>query len=550
MAERRRIFVALFLALALLVAFLFVVAFLPLRRAREAWRGGRVVEAIEVADGWSRIRLWPRQYHQLLAAMELSVGRRADAQPHLDALRGGSQWISIVPKSEVANRLFVRARYADFLEYDAAVRELFSSDDAALYRAAAQLATKQVSEAEATLKTIDRGDVDAKKLGALDASIAERRAGAYPIVVDRNGAPIAAYVLANDDVVALNVDFAPLVEQEAGALTLERALRGHASEKIETTLDATTQKAALAAISGFRASLVAIDPRTNEILAIASNHAQGPLANLALEHQYEPGSIVKVLTGLTALERRVDIDALFPYQCNGALPIDGRSFGDWKEGGHGSLRDFDEAFAESCNVVFADIGLRAGRDALQATMSRAGFDHAVDLGLFRVPLGRNAGALFNNFETAFYAIGLEHESTTALHVAMLASMMANRGVLTTPRLLGARRSILGETIGKPPAQTKTVVAPRAAAERMIQAMEAVVTRPEGTGRRAAIDGLRIALKTGTAGKREDGYHAVILAFAPVEKPEIAFGIIAEAAGPAEFAGAKIARDFLASYNSK
>jgi cell division protein FtsI/penicillin-binding protein 2 len=54
----------------------------------------------------------------------------------------------------------------------------------------------------------------------------------------------------------------------------------------------------------------------------------------------------------------------------------------------------------------------------------------------------------------------------------------------------------------------------------------------------------LALKTGTAGKRENGYNAVIIAFAPVESPKIAFGIIAENAGPAEFAGAKIAHDFL------
>ncbi|HET7434942.1 MAG TPA: penicillin-binding transpeptidase domain-containing protein [Thermoanaerobaculia bacterium] len=550
MAERRRIFVFLIAALLLLAALLGVVTFVPLRRARDAWRTGRVGESIEMAQSWSRFQLWPRQYHQLLAVAFLSIGRRGDAEPHLSALRGGTQWVSLFPKSEVANKLFGRSRYAEYLDYDASLRPLFGDDDDALYRAAAQLALKRVDEASATAKTIDRGDVDPAKLAAFDAALAARSSGIFPVVVDRHGAPIAAYVFANDDIVALNTDFAPLIEQEAGALTFERSIGHRAGDRIETTLDARTQHAALAALAGFRASLVAIDPRTNEILAIASNRAQGPLANLALEQQYEPGSIVKVLTGMTALSRGVDVAKMFPYHCSGSLAIDGRSFGDWLPDGHGDLPDLDEALAESCNVVFADLGLRAGRDALRATMTRAGFDGSVDLGLFRAPLGRTVGDVFNDFETGFYAIGLEHETTTTLHVAMLASMMANRGVLTTPRLLTARRSILGETVGRPAAQTKVEVAPRAAAQRMVQAMQAVVTRPEGTGRRAQIDGLSLALKTGTAGKREDGYHAVILAFAPVDKPEIAIGIVAEAAGPAEYAGAKIARDFLAAYNSQ
>jgi penicillin-binding protein A len=177
-------------------------------------------------------------------------------------------------------------------------------------------------------------------------------------------------------------------------------------------------------------------------------------------------------------------------------------------------------------------------------MTSVGFDGQTDVGLFKVPLGRINGDVFNNFETAFMAIGLEHESVTALHVAMLASMMANRGLLTTPRLLRSRRSIVGEVTADASPQPQIRVAPKEAAERMVKAMIAVVTRPKGTGRRADIEGVSLALKTGTAGKRADGYQAVIMAFAPAESPKIAFGIVAENAGPAEFAGAKIAHDFL------
>jgi len=304
------------------------------------------------------------------------------------------------------------------------------------------------------------------------------------------------------------------------------------------------QKAAITALSGYRGSLVAIDPRTNEILAVASSRGKGSLANLAFEQQYEPGSVIKVLTGLNALSSGVDVNSMFPYICKGDMMIDGRRFGDWVPQGHGRLANIDEALAVSCNIFFADVGLRLQRDRLQRFMNAAGFDAQANLGLFQVPLGKTQGGVFNNFETASFAIGLQHETIDTIHLAMLASMVANRGVLTTPRLLRQRRSFLGEVVAVGPAQGRTRVATAAATERMIAAMQEVINSPRGTGRRARVEGLTIAMKTGTAGERSSGLEAIIMAFAPVESPKIAFGLIAEDAGPAEFAGAKIARDFL------
>jgi len=254
------------------------------------------------------------------------------------------------------------------------------------------------------------------------------------------------------------------------------------------------------------------------------------------------------LTGLNALESGVDVNSMFPYDCKGDLLIDGRHLGDWIGPGHGVLSSIDDALAESCNIAFADIGLRVGADRLHRFMSAAGFDQQANLGVFSVPLGKSVGQTPDRYETALYSIGLAHESVNALHVAMIGSMMANRGVMTTPRLLRARRSILGEITTQPPAQGKTAIATPQHAEAMVQAMVAVATRPKGTGRRAPVDGVPMALKTGTAGERANGgLEALIVAFAPVDHPRIAFGIIAEDAGPAEYAGAKIAHDFVAAW---
>ena len=538
----RRFVAPLLVVLAILVLMMFAVAWLPLRDARDAFRRGEDRVAIAQAERWSRLHLWPAAYHQLLAAAYLTSSDEAQARKHLDALRSGRVWMPAISKTDVARRLFALRRYAEFLDYDGASYELRETPNVRLYRAAALTALNRINEADTIARTVDRGAVDAKKLTALQSSIALRRGGSYPLVIDRNGGAIANYRASDQQLVSVDSRFSTIVDKTAGSLTFGALLPTlGANDTIETTLDPAVQQAALTALGTFRGAIVAIDPRTNELLAIASSRGE----NLAIEHQYEPGSIIKVLTGLNALNRGVNVK--FPYHCSGDLLIDGRHFGDWMTQGHGDLATFDDAFAQSCNIVFADIGLRLGVDQLRNFMTAAGFDGQTNLGLFQAPLGKIIPPIFNRYETAYVAIGLEHESVNALHVAILASMMANRGVLTQPRLLRNRRSILGEVLTSPPAQGSTRIASAEAAEEMVHAMIAVATSERGTGRRAPVEGMTIALKTGTAGSKANGkLQALILAFAPADHPKIAFGIIAEDAGPAEFAGAKIAHDFLAA----
>jgi membrane peptidoglycan carboxypeptidase len=503
MAERRRVLALLIVALLILFSLFAFVAWMPVRHARALWRDGKVEESIKMSEEWLRVRIWRRQYHQLLAVAHLSAGRRADANRHLRALRAGRTWLPVVSKPEVARRLFARGMYADFLIYDAASREARDSDQAKLYRAAAQLAVGSVHTAEATLQSAGTSP----QRDMLRRALEDRRAGKVTYVFDRDGKPLTTFA----------VD------------------RRYANERVETTLHAGIQAAAVRAMANHRGSLVAIDPRTNEVLAVAGD---------GIFKQHEPGSVVKVLTVLAALETGVDLARFFPYVCAGSLPIDGRNFGDWREEGHGSLHDLNEALAQSCNVVFADIGLRTGREQLRDFHKSAGFDTRVGLGIAEAELGKTVGEIFNNFETGFYAIGIEHETATTLHLAMLASMLANRGELTTPRILRARRSLVGDVIVGPPKQTTTRIARREHAQRVVEAMQAVVERPAGTARRAAVKGLELAAKTGTAGEEAQGYDALMIAFAPADQPKIAFALVAENAGPAEFASARIAHDFL------
>src|SRR5262249_38049250 len=118
------------------------------------------------------------------------------------------------------------------------------------------------------------------------------------------------------------------------------AARVDRNATVETTLDPLVQASALVALGNHRGALVAIDPNTNEILAIANT---GGSENRAFDRQYEPGSVVKVLTGLNALTNGTDVQSMFPYQCRGFLDIGGRRFGDWVPYGHGKLNSIDDA---------------------------------------------------------------------------------------------------------------------------------------------------------------------------------------------------------------
>jgi len=540
---RGRFVAPLLLALVVLLGLLYIVLGMPLRRAKESWRRGAYADAIQSLENWSRLHLRPADYDNLLAVTYLTAGRRDDANPLLRRLsRRKPDWIPIIRKEEVGRKMVALGRYDEFLAYDVAVRSRRESDQLALYRTAAQAGAGKIPQAEATFATIDARSVDPRIFNALRSALEERKKGAFPMVVDRDGKTIASYQISNRDLVTLNRDFAALVEKEAGTLTMEAHLgRLGTSNTLLTTLDPAVQNAAVAALGRLRGSLVAIDITNSELLAIASTAGPGELRNLALEGEYEPGSVVKILTALNAIESNRDPEKLFPLECGGFLVLTGRQFFDWAK--HGTVKNLEEAMAVSCNVAFGQIGLQLGAESLQKFSRRAGFDSLVDLSIYQVPLGKNLGELPHDYATAYYAVGLEHQRINALHMAMLAAMVANNGRLAIPRLIRGRESILGERVEEALPLRATVVASEQATRRLIPAMRAVVEYPRGTGRRSQIPGVPIAMKTGTAGDAAGGYNALILAFAPATSPRIAIGLILEDSGPAEFAGAKAARDF-------
>ena len=539
-STKTRLLIALWAAV-LVLASVYLLVGQPVRGAREAWLEGDVDAAHATLSRWSKLRLRPADYDTLLAAVLLERGDPA-AAARLERLSNHEpQLFPLVRKEDVARRLVSIGRYQEFLQFDSVAKERFEGSDLALYRAAAQLGIGRIDEADTTFRSIDADDVETEKYETLRLALDQRKQGSHPLVLDRDGNTIGIWSMRNRDLVAVNRDFAPLIESEGGRFTIESQLQSiGTSATLLTTLDPRFQKAAIDALGPYRASLVAIDLRTNRILAVANSGGGEPVRNLAFEAAYEPGSVAKVLTGIVANELNLTARQI-PASCEGFVVIDGRQFFDWAR--HGRLVSLEEAMAVSCNVVFGNLGLEIGGEKLIAAFRAAGFDGTANLGLFDVPLGKTRGVPSSEFDLANLAVGLEQETMSALHIAMVAAAVANGGTLNTPRLLESRRSILGETLPSDPAPPAVRIGTPAAVRGIVPSLTAVVEDGRGTGRRAVVEGLPIAMKTGTAGDSAGGFDSVILAFAPADAPRIAIGMIAENAGPAEFAGARIAHDF-------
>lgn len=528
-----------FFVLAALVLALYAIAGVPLRRARALWREGKVAQAEALLQQWARLGLRPADYAECLAVMRLTAGDRQGGEKLLRRLRHLDRAIFTTPidEVEVARRLVRLGRYGELLAYSEAVAD----DDLAFYRAAALVGSGRIREGEALLARVGRDAVEPSMIAALQATAAARRDGTYPVVVDASQQPIAQWVTASRDLLP-EPHFTALVDASGGATTIESQRRVSPELLIETTIDPEVQRAAVEAISEFRGSLVAIDVERAAIVAIANTHDSGK--NIALSAAYEPGSVMKVLTIAAALEGGVDVNSIFPFTCDGILEIDGRQFHDWAR--HEQLDSIDEALAASCNLVFARLGIMVGAPRIEEIWRKVGFGSEADLGIVRAALGRQTAPLAPDFNLGAAACGLEFETSNALHLAMIANAIANGGTFVTPRLVAARTSIVGDRFVAPAPPRSGRFASATTIAQLKKAMQAVVTDPRGSGRRAQIEQLSIAMKTGTAGERDPAYDALVIAFAPAEKPRYAIGLVAENAGPAEYAGAQITREFFSA----
>ena len=354
------------------------------------------------------------------------------------------------------------------------------------------------------------------------------------------------------------------------------------------TIDAAVQKQAERAFGDQAGAAVAIDVTNGEILAFVSNPGfdpalfsgklpadvwQGylddkrhPLENKALSGQYPPGSTFKMITALAGLQDNKINDAT-AVNCNGSYDLGNSTFKCWNKKGHGvtSLR---KSLRESCDVFYYQLGEKLGVDKIAAAAQAFKLGGPLGIELLNEKSGliptaewkqKRFGKRWFQGETLSVSIGQGAVLLTPIQMASMTATIANEGTIYRPHLV---KKIV-DADGKMLRETKTEIIGTAAFSKesfrlVKQGMLAVVNEPGGTGAAARQYDVKVAGKTGTSqvvklrdSKRGTPYqyrdHALFVAFAPFDKPEIAVAVIVEHGEHGGAAAAPIVSRILRAY---
>ena len=326
---------------------------------------------------------------------------------------------------------------------------------------------------------------------------------------------------------------------------------------VELSIDPAAQLAAVEGLGDQRGAVVALNPTTGAILAMASSpsfdpnplashsrtEAQAaydslaadedePLVNRAIAgDQYAPGSSFKVVTAAALLESgQYTPESMVPAPTELPLPQSTQIVnnpGNLRCGDGSGQVTLQVALEESCNTPFAQLGMDMGYEALNRQAEAFGFGE--DL---RVPLTVTPSRFpetTSDAELAMASIGQQSARVTPMQMAMVAAAVANGGVQMQPYLVARELSPDLEVVSTTgPDELRRSVS-ETTADQLTQMMVNVVEN--GTGRRAQIDGVQVAGKTGTAEVGQGvSPHAWFIGFAPSENPEVAVAVVVENGG--------------------
>ena len=362
-------------------------------------------------------------------------------------------------------------------------------------------------------------------------------------------------------------------------------------EDLHLHFDSRLQKVAIEALGGERGAVVAIETQTGGVLALASapsfdpnlfvtgistkaykslvDSPDRPLFDRALRGQYPPGSTVKPVFALAALDKGVVNPSYRIYDPGYyQLENDKRKYRDWKRGGHGSRVSLYDAIVQSCDTYFYNIGFHAGIDTLQGYGERFSYGSKTGIDLPAEARGimpsrawkrGTRGLTWYPGDTINVSIGQGFMLATPVQMAVAVSRLAMRGEVRKPMLVKSVGNEVFETLSE---QDEIKISDKHW-DYVLGAMEGVVSDVRGTARRAIGEiGYTMAGKTGTAQvvgiKQNERYdasklkklqldHALFIAFAPVENPRIAVGVIVENGEHGSSTAAPVARAVINAY---
>lgn len=366
-------------------------------------------------------------------------------------------------------------------------------------------------------------------------------------------------------------------------------------EHLYLSIDHRLQNAMAMAFEGHNGAAMAVDPRNGEVLGMVSlpgfdpnpfvggigreayaallESPDRPLFNRVVQGGYEPGSTLKPMLAVAALElgvRAPQERVLSTGQFR--LPGHSQTYRDWRSGGHGSV-DAREAIAQSVNTYFYSLAVDMGIDRMADSMAQFGFGAPTGLDV----VGEGAGVLPSQAwkranlhepwylgETVIAGIGQGYWVTTIPQLAWATAILAKHGRREPLHLLRAAQSGFDQPVRMHEAGSsgQIPVRDRANWDVAIEGMIAVVNGPSGTARAIGIDApFTIAGKTGTAQRvsSRDGnsaelarhlrHQALFICFAPAEDPQIALVLVIEGGGSGSRAAAPIARRILDAWHA-
>lgn len=366
-----------------------------------------------------------------------------------------------------------------------------------------------------------------------------------------------------------------------------------AGNNIYLTIDFDLQKEAERLLSGKTGAIVMMAVHTGEVLAMASSPAYDPevfigrmykkewkklksdpghpLLNRAIQGQYPPGSVFKLIVAASGLENGT-LTPKSKYRCLGTYRFGKKKFRCWREWGHGVL-DLEQAIVQSCDVFFYNAGKELGIDRIAETAHKFGLGLATGIDLLSEKPGLIPTTSWKEEyikepwipgETIPCSIGQGYVLLTPLQGALIPSVIANGGKLYRPQLIKRIEDIEGNAIKdySPQEYAKDIISEEARSV-LSSAMTGAVNQRKGTAYwTARSDKIKIAGKTGTAqvarleatkaGAGEEisdelKDHAWFVAFAPAEEPEVAIAVLVEHGGHGSTGAAPLAKSLLEKY---
>jgi peptidoglycan glycosyltransferase len=347
----------------------------------------------------------------------------------------------------------------------------------------------------------------------------------------------------DDDLSGRNSELGSLLDRLSGSQ--------QEGDNLVTSLDPAAQRVALQQLGGRKGAVVALDPRTGAIRVMASvpgydpntvkdqqqfsalnRDKDAPLLNRNTQAGYPPGSTFKVVTAIAAIDSgRYTPDSRINGR-NGkrisGVPLNndqGESFGDIT---------LTEALTHSVNTVFGEVGEKVGKATMKKYMDRLGFGAPVEVDLPRDERaasgerqrGRIIPATNGAVDVGRMAIGQDKLTVTPLQMTMVASAVANGGKLMKPHLGDRIVDRDGRTVDRIQPEEMSQVMSADTASKVGAMMDQVVK--EGTGTAAALEGIDVAGKTGTAEVDHGCPNQLwFIAFAPAQDPRVAIAATVE-----------------------